>query len=469
MSGRAYKCIEGYAVTNYNYPKALQDLRGRFGRKRLLVNELVKSILNLDVAVKTDGKSLRHLYDTLQNRMRSLESLGLKPDNNPSLSMVLLPIFDMKLPRELKEKWEFELTKYDDDEDEKEINMKKFFRFLEGHVLIKEAHDDMKSSSPKPRKRFGRETGSRIRDNEEYTSAQALVGSSDFKKVKCGKNHETIKCLSALNKTPDERWQMLMKRKGAPTCFNCLQPGSISHNSRTCKALRCPVDECGRKHHQLLRTSDKPIENEGDIQVVSGFVCTNKQNLLPTPSAKLMHEDKECQIRILLDSGLQQTFLKKSIADDLNMKSQGSPTTMNIKVLGGQEQRKRMDCVRFMLTPLDSGVDQAVSIDAWMISSVCAPLTAVDVDVRKCAHLRNLKLADTFPRKAAPVDLLFGADQYYKLVQGNIRRGRPGTPIATKSRLGWLLSGPVPGSWTDEGTTAMLTVTRIEDPNDQLR
>ena len=59
--------------------------------------------------------------------MRSLESLGLKPDNNPSLSMVLFPIFDTKLPRELKEKWEFELTKYDDDEDDKEINIKKFF------------------------------------------------------------------------------------------------------------------------------------------------------------------------------------------------------------------------------------------------------------------------------------------------------------------------------------------------------
>ena len=125
--------------------------------------------------------------------------------------------------------------------------------------------------------------------------------------------------------------------------------------------------------------------------------------------------------------------------------------------------------MRFMLTPLDSSVDQAVSIDAWTISSVCALLTAVDVDARKCAHLRNLKLADTFPRKAAPVDLLVGADQYYKLVQGNIRRGRPGTPIATKSRLGWLLSGPVPGSRTDESTTAMSTVTRTENPNDQLR
>ena len=69
-----------------------------------------------------------------------------------------------------------------------------------------------------------------------------------------------------------------------------------------------------------------------------------------------MHESKECQIRILLDSGSQQTFRKKSVAEDLNMKSQGSPATMNIKVLGGQEQRKRKDRVRFMLTPLYSSV-----------------------------------------------------------------------------------------------------------------
>ena len=50
------------------------------------------SILNLDIPEKAYGKLLRELYDTLRNRMRSLESLGLKPDDNRSLSKVLLPI-----------------------------------------------------------------------------------------------------------------------------------------------------------------------------------------------------------------------------------------------------------------------------------------------------------------------------------------------------------------------------------------
>ena len=109
-----------------------------------MANELVKSILNLDIPERADGKLLRELYDTLQNRLRRLESLGLKRDDNPSLSMVVLAIFEAKLPRELKEKWELELTKYETEEEDKEINIKKFFQFLECYVLSKGAPDDVK-------------------------------------------------------------------------------------------------------------------------------------------------------------------------------------------------------------------------------------------------------------------------------------------------------------------------------------
>ena len=131
---------------------------------------------------------------------------------------------------------------------------------------------------------------------------------------------------------------MLLKRKGAPTCFNCLQPGSISHNSKTCTAPRCPVDGCGRRHHQMLHISEKSKPNEEDIQSLSGLVSTNKQNLLPTASARLIYGDKECSVRVLLDCGSQETFLRTTIANDLKIKLSGSPATMTIKVLGGQEQ-----------------------------------------------------------------------------------------------------------------------------------
>jgi len=148
------------------------------------------------------------------------------------------------LSRELKEKWELELTKYETEEEDKEIDIKKFFQFLEGHVLSKEAPDDVKDRLTKHSRRNGRGKRFKNPDNEKKMSAQSLIGASDhdYKKMKCGfcaQSHETSRCPTALIKAPDGRWDMLMKRKGVPTCFNWLQPGSISHISRTCKVPRC--------------------------------------------------------------------------------------------------------------------------------------------------------------------------------------------------------------------------------------
>lgn len=104
--------------------------------------------------------------------MRNLESLGLKPDDNPSLSMVLLR-------GELKEKWELELTKSETEEENKEMNIKKFFQFLEGHVLSKEAPDGLKDALPKYGRRNSRGKRFKYPDDEEKMSAQSLIGITD--------------------------------------------------------------------------------------------------------------------------------------------------------------------------------------------------------------------------------------------------------------------------------------------------
>ncbi len=54
--------------------------------------------------------------------------------------MVLLPIFETKLLRELREKWEFLVTKQDS-KIKDSIELVTFFEFLEGYVLSKEARE----------------------------------------------------------------------------------------------------------------------------------------------------------------------------------------------------------------------------------------------------------------------------------------------------------------------------------------
>ena len=56
--------------------------------------------------------------------------------------------------------------------------------------------------------------------------------------------------------------------------------------------------------------------------------------------------------------------------------------------------------------------------------------------------LKNLKLVDEGLHKEN-IDLLIGADIYWNIVDGSIKRGNCLALVALGSKLGWLLSGPV--------------------------
>ena len=119
-------------MTSENYHHAGDALKYRYGRKRIIISSLVKSIVQLEVRSDVEVEALRELHDTLKNRIRALDALGEHPMIH---SCILLPIFETKLPPKLFEKWELELT----DVKEEDVNIEFFFKFLNKQVLSKEA------------------------------------------------------------------------------------------------------------------------------------------------------------------------------------------------------------------------------------------------------------------------------------------------------------------------------------------
>ena len=103
LEGIAYRTIEGFEVTSANYHHAVDDLKHRFGRKRIIISSLVKSVVQLEPRSNKAAASLRDLHDTLKNRIKALEALGEKPTTH---SCILLQILETKLLPELSEKWE---------------------------------------------------------------------------------------------------------------------------------------------------------------------------------------------------------------------------------------------------------------------------------------------------------------------------------------------------------------------------
>ena len=112
LGGVAYQTIEGFEITGANYTHAVDTVKHRFGRKRLVISSLVKSIIKFEPKANMEAHtSLRELHDTVKNRIRALEGLNENPKDH---TCILLPVFEMKLPPEISEKWELEISDMED-------------------------------------------------------------------------------------------------------------------------------------------------------------------------------------------------------------------------------------------------------------------------------------------------------------------------------------------------------------------
>ncbi|GFV34566.1 integrase catalytic domain-containing protein [Trichonephila clavipes] len=102
---KAERLVLSFPATAENYPKAIDQLK-RFGREDLLVQIYVRELLNLvmknavSVRTKTD---LSALYDELEGKLRSLESLGRTQEKYGDF---LTPLIESCLPEEILMAWE---------------------------------------------------------------------------------------------------------------------------------------------------------------------------------------------------------------------------------------------------------------------------------------------------------------------------------------------------------------------------
>ena len=83
-------------------------------------------------------------------------------------------------------------------------------------------------------------------------------------------------------------------------------------------------------------------------------------------------------------------------------------------------------------------------MSGFSVPVVCGPVSGQKIDSVKNSYppLRDLKLADSGQSKDK-IDLLIGADFYWSVVDGAVKRGDDVRPVALRLKFGLLMSGPV--------------------------
>ena len=98
IMGDALRAVTGFPLTNSNYEQAVTLLRERFGQPNKIINAHMQALLDLPKPVY-ELSSLQVFYDTMENHVRGLESLGR---SHESYGDLLVPIVLGKLPCDMR-------------------------------------------------------------------------------------------------------------------------------------------------------------------------------------------------------------------------------------------------------------------------------------------------------------------------------------------------------------------------------
>ena len=89
--------------------------------------------------------------------------------------------------------------------------------------------------------------------------------------------------------------------------------------------------------------------------------------------------------------------------------------------------------------------DFKCEIELHVVPIICSPVHNQEIDLARstCDHLMKLKLSDSSEKGSElSIDVMIGADFYWNFVTHEVITGTCG-PVAVKTSLGWVLSGPM--------------------------
>ena len=456
LKGDASRVISGFPLSNNNYSHSVELLKERFGQSHKLVEAHMDALLNV-LPPSNNLESLQTFYDTLQSHIRALSALG---ESSQSYGALLTTSVLRKLPLSVKmnmardhynTKWTI---------DELLPRVLKEVHILEAGLPTGHNHSDTRGYATPTTASF-------------YTDTYKTPQTHDMPKrdpvcVFCKGMHKTSSCSSVTS--PQERLDIV---KSAGLCFNCLARHKVSQctSKFSCR-------ECHKKHHTSLchafttnveapppnQLQPEPVPTPTEFTLSStnsNMTSTNSTAtsafttmtpaplstfytsvcLLKTAIADVSANSTTVEGHILFDEGAQRSFITQQLADTLQLQPIRHEL-ITVSSFGEQISTP----TRFAVTTISIHTlnGSQIPISVLIVPKLAAPVrNSIRTHLNQFSYLQGLTLAHPVTSdENFSLSVLIGADYYWQFIQDHVARGDG--PTAVQSRLGYLLSGPLP-------------------------
>ena len=417
LQGPALSSINGLSLTAENYEEAVKLLIKRYGNKQVLISAHIEKLLNLTPVISiNDVKRIRKLYDEIEAHTRNLKSLSVNTDK---YGPVLVSIVMSKLPSEIKLVISREMSISD------EWIVDELMEALKREIESREMCLLMSSMSQNKRQESREKHDYFENDEDQFTSSNLYAGNEKLISCTyCRKNHPSSKFTVI---TDIKARKAILRNKAK--CFVCLKSG---HLARQCRSnISCY--KCHQKHHISICEHSPKVANESKSEEPSSqfFSASKGSTLLQTAQAIISsNSGKSDQIRVLLDSGSQKSFINENLSKTLNL-----PVVRKEKMIlksfeSKNENVRTLDVVSARIRGLDNSA--SVEVELYVVPKICSPLSEQTIELAQVTHehLIDLKMAD-FNNGSSDlkIDVLIGGNFYWKFMTGEVKSGSSG-PVA---------------------------------------
>ena len=453
VTGKAKEAIAGLGYTAEMYNVAWNVLVRNFGKPQMVVNAQLKRIYSFPPMKPYDGAALIKFARIVSSCVNVLTQFNYVGDLN---SEGVLGSATRKLTLDMKTKW---LTHV------KQMNLYQpgLAVFSEWLNDIADVQDELLFYSNPNADRAKTSYKEKAEGSTFATSATNTANDNLKTQRECalkdGK-HPIWKCEKFKKMNVEEREQ---KAKELKLCFKCL---SDAHQMRNCSGRLCDVNGCGKPHHRLLH---RPYKNEDQkqnvekVDEVSNLSSMRCSGVLPVIPVSIGSGSKTVKTFALCDSGASLSFVDESLMKALNLT--GQPVDLNVAGIHGTSDfsSKRL---RVRIGDQDGKVKEDI-------------MAYSHPDVNAGNRTYNLKkLKETYPHLSVlkdstinlkDVKVILGQDCYYLRRAIGYRKCGKSKPWAVRTKLGWMLSGPLPQQETAKLDNESLVFADVDPLMDQMK
>lgn len=444
LSGAALTAIENLKLTEENYEIALERLKSRFYKKKLIFDSYVTKIFQLPRI--NDTKSLRNVTDNALSCFKQLESFASKDELIAGfVCHIILSKCDEEIVSKWEELWAGETTL---------PHTEDLIEFLDSHATKKETVElsimDSKGKATK-------------------TTKKSYFGATNERCALCDDGCKSfLVCTKFLKMSPKQRFFFCNKHK---VCRKCLVN---AYGGCNCD-VKCKI--CKQGHHELLhlnqfrnaeQSKSADASSFDDANISSSTVngsskpnsphdkpCTSKacQNINVCANSKNIEEKYTfiataivlvksnaghwIPLRCLLDSGSQINAITKKAIKRLRLRPKFAEVA--IEGFGGKVSNFNQEVSFTLRSTTTEGA--LFDVDAVVIHDIPGRQPTKLIDVSQWNLPNNVQLADNKFFEPASVDIIIGAGLMAKIsCVGEISLGES-RPVIQKTLFGWIILG----------------------------